>query len=305
MFNTISNEDLRVFATVVRKASFAGASRELDTSAAYVSKRIQVLEQHLGVRLFHRTTRRVTVSEAGERVYQAALRVLDEVDRLLTEAVGAHSTPRGAIRICTSFGLGRNVIGPLMPQFLARYPLMQVQFEVLDHFVDVAAEGYDLDIRVGNEIAPHLISRRIARNRRVLCASPDYLARRGVPRSLSELAAHDCLIIREGVRSFGTWGLTTESDRVQQVKVTGPLSSNQGEIVVQWALQGLGIVLRSLWDVRPLLKRGELVQILPQFFEEADLWAVYPSRLSTSSKLRVCVEFLQEQLAFLDRHNRP
>ncbi len=298
MVNSVSNEDLMVFAAVARKASFAAAAHELGMSAAYVSKRIQLLERSLGVRLLHRTTRRVTVSEAGERVYQRALRVLDEVDRLLEEAAGTHTLPRGSMRICSSFGFGSSIVGPLMPELVARYPLLQIQFEVLDHFADVAADGYDLDLRVGNEIAPHLISRRIAENRRVLCASPDYLARRGTPRTLAELAAHDCLVIREGVRSsFGTWSLGTPQGDIQHVKVTGPLSSNQGEIVVQWALQGLGIVLRSLWDVRPLLDAGELVQVLPQYSQEAHIWAVYPSRLTTSNKLQVCVEFLQEKLS--------
>jgi len=289
-------EDLRVFSAVVRKASFSGAAVELGVSPSYVTKRIQVLEASLDTPLLHRTTRRVAVTESGERVYHWALRVLDELDHLVEDLGVARRAPRGALRVCSSIGFGRRVVAPALSALAGRHPSLQVRLEVLDRLVDVAAEGFDLDVRVGDDIAPHLIAKRLAPNHRVLCAAPSYLARRGTPRTLDDLAAHDCLVIKERDRPFGAWRLR-HGRREDTVKVRGPLSSNDGEVVVQWAVDGHGVALRSWWDVGPLIRAGRLVQVLPQFTQEANVWAVYPVRLDTSAKVRVCVEFLQAHLA--------
>ncbi len=291
-----ANEDLRVFTVVARKSSFAAAAAELGVSAAYVTKRIRVLETTLATRLLHRTTRRVMVTEEGERVYQWAQRILDDLDHLMQEVSVTRRVPRGLLRICSSFGFGRNVVAPAISQLVAQYPSLAVRFEVFDRLVDVASEGFDLDVRVGDEIAPHLIARRLASNHRVLCAAPAYLARRGVPRVLSDLGNHDCLVIKERDHPFGVWKLRSGTDE-HTVKVTGSLSTNNGEIAVRWAVDGRGIVLRSMWDVSALLRSGELVQVLPEVLQEANVWAVYPSRLDNSAKVRVCVEFLEAHFA--------
>jgi LysR family transcriptional activator of dmlA len=294
--NHIDNEDLRVFATAARKASFAAAAEELGMSPAYVSKRIAILEQMLGVRLFHRTTRRVVVSEDGERVYAHAMTILENLDSLLHEVAERRDVPRGLLRISSSFGFGRNVVAPVVARLVAEHPSLQVRFEVFDRLVDIVAEGFDLDIRVGDEIAPHLIARKLMANHRILCASPAYLKRRGTPRSLQELAGHNCLAIKERDLPFGVWPLRSGSAE-ETVKVTGSLSSNHGEIALQWAVAGAGIVLRSHWDAQPHLDSGELVQVLPQYTQSANVWAVYPQRLAGSAKVRVCVEFMEQQLA--------
>lgn len=277
-------EDLRVFLAVTRRASFAAAAEALDASPAYVSKRIQVLEKVLGIKLLHRTTRQVTVTEEGERVARWADRILEDMDQLMQDAAATRSVSRGTLRISSSFGFGRKVVAPMVSQMVARYPELQVRLEVFDRLVDVAAEGVDLDVRVGDEIAPYLIARKLADNHRILCAAPAYLARRGAPVTLAELARHDCLLIKERDHPFGVWALQTEG-RSHVVKVRGPLSSNHGEIAVQWALDGCGIVLRSLWDVAPLIESGALVQILPACTQPANIWAVYPSRLSNSARI--------------------
>lgn len=292
-------EDLRVFTVVARHASFGTAAEELGTSTAYVSKRIRLLEQGLAVKLLHRTTRRVVVTEEGERVFLWAQRVLDDMDQLLQEVAITKRSPRGSLRISSSFGFGRNIVAPLISQMVTRYPGLQVRLEVFDRLVDVAMEGFDVDVRVGDEIAPHLIARRLASNHRVLCASPDYLQRRGMPRALQNLSSHDCLVIKERDHPFGVWKLRAGAIE-QTVKVTGPLSTNNGEMAVLWAEAGQGIILRSLWDIGPQLKNGKLVQILPEWRQEANIWAVYPSRLTTSAKVRVCVEFLEEQFSLMD-----
>lgn len=288
--------DLRVFATVVRKAGFSAAAEELGASPAYVSKRIRVLEETLATRLLHRTTRRVAVTEEGERVFHWAQRVLDDMDQLMQEVAVTRREPRGTLRVSCSFGFGRLIVAPALSSLVEKYPLLQVRLELVDRLIDVAAEGFDLDVRVGDEIAPHLIARRLGSNHRVLCAAPAYLARRPAPRQLSDLAAHDCLVIKERDHPFGVWRLKSGAAE-HSVKVTGPLSSNHGEVVVQWALDGRGIALRSMWDVGEHLRTGRLVQVLPAWRQEANVWAVYPTRLQVSAKVRVCVEFLQEYFA--------
>ena len=288
-----SPEDLSVFITVVRKASFGEAAAALHASPAFVSKRIRLLEEELGVKLLHRTTRRVAVTEQGERIYHWAQRILDEVEHLLQEVDVTQRQPRGLLRVSTSFGFGRNVVAPALSQLIAQHPALQLRLEVFDRIVDVAAEGFDLDVRVGDEIAPHLIARHLADNHRVLCAAPTYLQRRGSPRTLDELAAHDCLVIKERDHPFGVWKLRA-GNQERSVKVTGPLSTNHGEMAVQWARDGHGIVLRSVWDVAADLQSGALVQVLPEWRQQANIWAVYPTRLERSAKVRVCVEFLQQ-----------
>lgn len=288
-------EDLRLFCTVVRKRSFAGSAAELGASPAYVSKRIALLESALKVRLFHRTTRRVTITEDGETVHQWAQRILEDVDQM-TEAVStAKTTPRGLLRICTSSGFGRNVVAPAVSRLALRHPSIEVQLELLDRQVDLIGEGFDLDIRLGEVPEPNLIARRIAVNSRFLCAAPSYLEKYGRPAMLSELAQHRCITIRERDQAFGLWRVQGAKG-METVKVTGPLSANNGEIAHQWALDGHGIILRSLWDVGPSLKSGRLVRVLPDYLQEADVWAVYPSRLAGSAKVRVCVQFLEEWL---------
>jgi len=291
--NTPGNEDLRVFTVVARKSSFAAAAEELGVSPAYVTKRVRILEDQLATKLLHRTTRRVTVTEEGERVYHWAQRILDDIDHLMQEVSATRQMPRGTLRISSSFGFGRNVVAPAISELVERYPLLQVRFEVFDRLVDVASEGFDLDVRVGDEIAPHLIARRLASNHRVLCAAPRYLATHGMPRALADLANHACLVIKERDHPFGVWKLRNGAEE-QTVKVTGPLSTNNGEIAVGWAIDGRGIVLRSVWDVGPLLADGRLVRVLPDCRQDANVWAVYPSRLSSSAKVRVCVEFLED-----------
>ncbi|CAH2892872.1 MAG: Transcriptional regulator DmlR, LysR family [uncultured Paraburkholderia sp.] len=260
--------DLRVFCEVARKASFSAAAESLSVSAAYVSKRINVLETTLGTRLLHRSTRRVAITEAGERVYTWAEKILDDVDQLVEDVSTTRRISGGKLRISSSFGFGRRFVAPALARFSERYPQLSVRLDLFDRLVDVAGEGFDLDIRIGDEIAPHLIARRLASNHRVLCASPDYLARHGAPRQLADLSSHACLAIKERDHPFGLWRLTVR-----------------------------GIVLRSMWDVRPLLDSGQLQQVLPEVTQLANLWAVYPARLAQSAKVRVCVDFLSEAFA--------
>jgi len=292
----LENADLRVFVTVVRKGSFAAAAQELGMSAAYVSKRIGVLEAALGVRLFQRTTRRIVITDDGEQAFGRAQAILDSLDDLVDEVSARRRAPSGRVRICSSFGFGRKVVAPSIAKLARAYPALQIRFELFDRLVDPVTEGFDLDVRIGDEIAPQLIARRLLDNHRILCAAPGYLAQHGAPRSLQDLAGHQCLVIKERDHAFGVWRLRARGGE-ETVKVSGALSTNHGEIALGWALDGAGILLRSRWDAQPYLDAGELVQVLHDYTQEANVWAVYPQRLGNSAKVRVCVEFLERELA--------
>lgn len=289
-------DDLRVFCLAARKASFAATAMELGTSPAFVSKRIAILEQALGVTLFHRATRRVTVTDAGERVYASAQQIFQGVEHLGETVAGGRLDPRGALRITTSFRLGRKHIAPALSLLAQRYPALDITLDAVDRRVDLISENIDLDVRVAEVEEPHLVAHRIAESTRVLCAAPSYLERRGVPASIAELSQHDCLVLRDRNQPFGVWRLTGPKG-AEKVKVTGRLSSNNSEIVRGWAIDGHGILLPSRWDVHADLLAGRLVSILPPYWQPADIWAASTVRLSHSAKVRVCVRFLQEQLA--------
>ena len=295
MKTTPQLDDLRLFCLVAQKASFAATALELGISKAVVSKRIGMLEEAMQVRLLHRTTRRVSVTDHGEVVRQWAQRILEDVAQMGDAVAKNKLQPQGMLRICSSSGFGRNRLGPALSQLARQYPELKVQLELLDRPVDLPGEGFDLDVRVGVVHEPDLIAHRIASNIRVLCASPTYLAQYGTPAMLAQLREHQCLVIRERDQDGRRWKLQGPQGN-ETVKVDGSLSANNGEIVHQWALDGHGIILRSLWDVETSLAQGTLVRILPAYQQAADVWAVTTSRLSNSAKVRVCVQFLQQCL---------
>ena len=296
MQNLPALSDLKLFCLVLNRGSLAAAAAELGASPSFVSKRVRTLETSLGTRLLHRTTRRIAATDDGEAVQRWAQRILTDVDDMGLELSASGGTPRGPLRVSTSSGFGRHHVAPALSDFALRYPEVDIRLEVLDRQVDPAAEGLDVDIRVGGLREPHLYAQRLADNRRVLCAAPAYLDRHGTPASLAELAGHRCLVIRERDQTLGVWRLEGP-DGVETVKVRGSLSANDGQIIHRWALLGHGIMLRSRWDVSAALAAGQLVQVLAGYSQEADVWTVYPARLSRTPKVRIFVRFLADRLA--------
>ncbi len=296
MHNLPRPEDLAVFCAIARLSNFKTAAKELGMSPAFVSKRIRLLEEQLQTKLFHRTTRNVTLTDEGDRLVSLSAEILDKLDQLIVESGSGSESLRGRLRICSSFGFGRNHVGPIISELAAAHPELQVRFEVLDRVIDPGAEGFDLDIRIGDEIAAHLIARKLADNKRIILASPDYLARNGTPVRLTDLSAHRCIAIKERDHPVGVWRLERKGNE-ETVNVNDALSTNNGEIAVDWALSGLGILLRSVWDVHQHLSSGKLVHILTDYSQAANIWAVYPPELRDTRKITTVVAFFREYLA--------
>lgn len=294
MNTKLSIEDFRIFCTVARMLHFSHAAQFLGVTPGYISKRILAMETELNCRLFHRSTRQVTLTEQGERAYELGMRILDNAEELHDEIMATQNEPRGVLRISTSIGFGRKIVAGALGEFSSRYPGIELRLNVVDQVLDLAKNKIDLDIRIGDEISPHYIARKLANNYRVLCAAPSYLANMPALTEPQQLLAHHCLVIKERDHPIGLWKMTsTSTGQTYNVKVRGPLVTNNGEIAVAWALAGRGIILRSIWDVMPHLKDGALKLVLPDLRQEANIWAVYPERLSSSAKIKLCVQHLE------------
>jgi LysR family transcriptional activator of dmlA len=292
---TPSLEEIKLFITLIRHRSLSDCANNLGVSPANISKRLLQLEKRMGLKLMHRTTRKISLTEVGETFAEWGQRVLDSTQDMVDAISAERSMPRGILRVCSSSGFGRARVAPALSQLLKTYPELEIQLELLDRSVDLLTEGFHLDIRVGIVEEPEIIYRTIFLNQRILCASPSYLKNAPPLNTLSDLQNHNCLVIRERDHQYGRWVLQGPNGE-ESIRVQGALSSNNGESVREWILDGHGIGLRSLWDISPAMQEKQLVRVLPDYYQEANVCAVYPSRLASSARLRVCVEFLTKWL---------
>lgn len=287
-----TRSDLAFFHLLAHQDSLAAAARTLGLSPSAISRRLAALEQRLGVRLLARTTRRISLTGEGERYLEGASAILDHIRQLEQELAGSSAQPQGLLRIAAGFGFGRQHLGPVISAFAAAYPGVSVILHLSDQPLDFAQNAIDIAIRFGPPPDAHLLARKIAANRRLLCAAPDYLARHGTPATPADLSRHACIVIRENAPTFNHWQLT-DGQHVRRVRVHGPLAVNHGEIAVDWALAGHGIVLRSEWDIAQHLESGALRQVLPEWYDNAaDIHALYPPRHALSAKVRLFLDFL-------------
>jgi LysR family transcriptional activator of dmlA len=285
-------QDLAFFTLLARHPSLAAAAQELGVTPPAVSRRLAALERRLGVRLLNRTTRCLSLTPEGERYQEEGERLLREIDGLERSLAASRETPRGLLRINATFGFGRRHLSPVVSDFARLHPEVEVVLQLTDRPLDLTAHAMDLGIRFGAPPDTRVLARKIAVNRRLLCASPEYLAARGEPAVPRDLQAHGCIVIRENEAAFNNWQLSDGREQTL-VKVRGPLSTNHGEIAVDWALAGHGIILRSEWDIAPYLRSGQLVRVLaPWAGTAADIHAVYPQRHHLSAKVRVFIDFL-------------
>jgi DNA-binding transcriptional LysR family regulator len=283
--------------------SLVKAARALQLAPPVVTKRLSALEGHLGVRLFQRTTRRVSTTTEGHALCDRAVELLHSFVVLEDELRERQSEPSGPLRIACSFGFGRLWLGPLLAEFQARYPAVRVDLQLSEQLPDLANEGFDAAIWLWHppaHIAAEWISRKLAANQRVLVASPNYLAAHGTPQTPEDLASHACLVVRENGgetgqgQRFDHWRLSQERQaRALHIAVKGPLSSNSGELVRDWCLAGHGIMLRSLWDIAPQLASGQLVRVLPDCaMHDADIHWLAPYRAQMPLRIRLLQDFL-------------
>ena len=289
--------DLSFFVVLARQPSLAAAAQVLGVAPPNVSRRLAGLERRLGLRLLNRTTRRLSLTEAGRRYLERGEQIMLDLAGLEQSLATDRDAVRGQLRINASFGFGRRHLAPLISAFSRQYPEVDFVLELSDHPRDLTEHAYDVAIRFGAPPDSRVVARRIAGNRRLLCASPAYLAEAGWPESPQSLTRHRCIVIRENALIYNHWHLR-DGERHELVKVGGPLSANHGEIAVDWALAGHGVVLRSEWDVAAYLRSGELSRVLaPWVGEEADIHAIYPNRHFVPAKVRVFLDFLAAQFA--------
>lgn len=289
-----ASAEMLFFSLLMRSGSLAAAARELGVTPPAVSKRLAQLEQRLGVQLLSRTTRRIGLTAEGEVYLANARRILadiDDLERQLTQSVAA---PRGLLRINATLGFGRSQIAPIVSRFCKAYPQVQVQLQLSVNPPPLSEDAFDVCVRFGEPPDARVIARRIAPNRRLLCAAPAYLQRRGTPKSPRELAQHDCICIRHGDEAYGVWRLS--NGRQEETVKLGPgFSTNDGDIAVQWALDGHGILMRAEWDIEKHLRSGRLRPVLENYqTPPADIYAVVPQRHQLSARVRVFVDYLVE-----------
>lgn len=287
--------DLRVLCAVARRASLTGAAVDLGISVAYVTKRIAHLEKVLETPLFLRTTRRVSITAQGEVVYTWARKVLQAADALNQEVAQSRGALSGALKVSTSHRLGSMHIAPILALLRQQHPELEVWLELVDRRVDLIAEGFDIDIRVGEVREPHLVAQKMASSARILCAAPSYLAAHGRPAALTDLTRHNCLLFRDRDQPFTMLRMQGPQGE-EAVQVSGTMGSNQSDPILQWASEGLGIALLSQWDVAQALREGTVERVLPEYRQSADIYAVMPMRSTQSAKLQVCLEFLRGAL---------
>lgn len=297
MLKTANFSELEFFVLLNRLGSLSAAARALDITPPAATMRLASMEKRIGARLLNRSTRKISLTHEGEIYLQHASRLIDELRELDEIVSGNGHAPRGLLRVNAPLGFGRTVIAPFLSTFTARYPDVEVQLEVTDRPVDLIEKGFDLAVRFGELPDNRINARRIMSNRRFICASPAYLEKHGTPKKLEDLTKHRCIVHRQNDDAYGVWRFLIDG-RTEIVKVHGALSSNDGDIVQGWALDGQGIVIRSEWDVIKHLESGRLRRLLSEFtLPSADLYAYYPSKKNLPARVRTFINFLVEQLA--------
>lgn len=301
MTETIQSADFGFFSTLISSGSLSAAARELGLTPAAVSKRLTQMERRIGMPLVSRTTRRMMLTPEGEVYLAHARRILDEVDTL-SELLGkSKKHPTGLLRVNATLGFGRGHMAPVISQFVSAYPQVSVQLQLSVVPPPLTDDAYDVCVCFGEPPDARVIARYLAPNRRLLCATPDYLARRGTPITPHDLTKHDCISIRQGDEAYGVWRLTNRrggAGKTEAIRINGKLATNDGEIAVKWALDGHGILMRAEWDIKEYLADGRLVTVLPDYTTPgADIYAFYAQRHQFSTRIRVFVDFLAGTLA--------
>jgi DNA-binding transcriptional LysR family regulator len=285
--------EMAVFNKVVATGSLTAAARDLGVSTAAVSRKLAALEARLGVRLLHRTTRRLSLTDEGAVYHEASARILSEIEEANAAASARRVEPQGVLKVAIPASFGLKHIAPLVPRFAQDFPRVQLALSLSDRTVNVIEEGFDVAIRIAELQDSSLAARRLAPNRRVVCASPAYLRKHGTPRTPADLLRHNCLTTTD---FHMTWEYRDPQGKRDSVRVSGRYACDNWEVLREWAVAGLGVALKSTWDVRSHLDDGSLVPLLPgyAFGPDVGIYAVYPHRRYLPAKTRVFIDFLAD-----------
>jgi DNA-binding transcriptional LysR family regulator len=283
---------MQVFSRVAALGSLSAAARALGLSPTMVTKHVAALEDRLGVKLLHRTTRRLTLTEAGRRFLDSAERILAEVEEAESAAAADRVDVRGTLRLNVPVSFGVREIAPLLADFAAAYPSLVVELGLNDRVVDLIEEGWDMAVRIGRLAPSRLIARKLAACSTVVCAAPTYLARRGTPRRVAELAQHDCLGYTLAQSGRDLWSFGPEGET--QVRVSGSLFANNGDALVAAAVAGQGVIYQPRFLVSDALRAGRLVRLALDHptTDLPGVFALYPPDRRPPAKVRACIDFL-------------
>lgn len=289
--------EMAALVRVVDAKGFSAAAPALGLTPSAVSKLVTRLETRLGVRLLQRTTRALHLTEEGEAFYGAARRIVGEIETLEDQISGQSKTPHGLLRVTTSLAFATHQLAPVIGEFLERFPQLQLELLPTDRVVDMVEEGVDIAIRIGRLPDSSFMVRKIGEDKRLICAAPSYLARRGTPRRPEELVRHNCIISRD--RSYlNRWPFRIDGE-IREIEVGGRVAVTEGEAQMRMAQQGLGIVRLTRLTVAGAVKSGELVSLLEAFRAEEPIpiHAVYPHRRHLAPKVTAFIEFILEKFS--------
>ena len=291
--------ELSSFVAIAEALSFSRAAERLQRDATVLSRRLRSLESRLGVRLVERTTRSVALTEAGRAYLDRARDILRSIDAADREAtLYATGEPRGHLRLALPDSFGRLWLAPMLTEFLAAHPRVTIEAEFSNRFVDLVGERFDLAVRLGELNDSRLVARRVCSRRRLLCASPGYLARHGTPRRPEDLAQHACLVFT-GLPGRNHWAMADAKGAMRRVAVSGPLVADDAEVLLDAAAAGLGIMLGTDWLLGRRLQAGHLVRVLPRWqpVDEGAIYIVTPSGSGSASKTQAFSDWVAERLA--------
>ena len=288
---------MKVFAAVVDCGSFAAAADRLEISRAMASKYISQLEAHLGTRLLQRTTRKLMLTETGTVYHDRCAQILADIKEAEEGAASLSGAPRGTLRLTLPVSFGLLHMGPLIAEYLKRYPEVRVDALLVDRTVDLIEEGFDLAVRIGKLAESGLVARRLGSDRIVISGSPDYLKRRGVPKAPADLSRHNCLTYSYAATG-DEWRMKDRDGLPHTVRVSGSLRVSNGDMAKLAALEGVGLIRQPMFLVGDDIRAGRLVQVLADYpAEELGIHALYPSRKHVPAKVRAFVELLTETFA--------
>lgn len=285
--------ELRSFIHIAQKGSFASAALEEGVTPAMLGRRLDALEKRLGVKLMHRSTRGLHLTELGEQLLERARSLIREFDDMEADISSGARKVTGHLLISAPAGFGRLHVAPHALGFHQQFPHLKLSFNLTDSLVDLVGEGYDMSIRIGPVSDPNYVAVKLCANRRVVCGTPDYFAAHGKPTTLEQLAEHNCLAFTaQGGQQRG-WTFQRDG-RPIAVRVGGNLACNDGELLFAWMRQGVGIGWRSTWEIQSELQSGELITVLDEFaLPDYDIQAVYPQQRYLPAKVRHFIDYLK------------